>query len=125
MEAGLALKPELLREEANKRSSPPPLTVTVPDLVKECRKWRSCQTFFFSALYQLNKELCRLLARVNTLTDSQPNATSGLKLNGHYELLIPLSLNPRGSWDMVGDCAVLAIVCSFLKVTVDDRDDWY
>jgi len=36
VEAGLALKPELLREEANTKI--PPLPVTVSDLLKECRK---------------------------------------------------------------------------------------
>lgn len=91
VEADPGLKPELQSEEAN--TNVLPLTTTVPDLVMECRKWRSCQTLFFPALYHLNKELHNLLARVNAFTDSQPKAVSGRKLDGQDKPLVPLSLD--------------------------------
>lgn len=48
---------------------------------------------FFPALYQLSKELLKLVPRVNIFMDSQPKAVSEHKLNGQCKPLIPLRLD--------------------------------
>lgn len=70
VEAGLALEPELLKEEAKKVSL----------WLSQCQIWLGNAgngdgaRLIFSARCQLNKELCGLLARVEVCTNSQPKS---------------------------------------------------
>lgn len=89
VEAGPALESELLRKETNKVSL----------WLSQCQIWLGNAgngdgaRRIFSALCQLNKELCGLLARVEACTNFQPKSVSGHKLNGLNQALIPLFLD--------------------------------
>lgn len=128
VEAGAALEPDLLREEAKKVSL----------WLSQCQIWLGNAgngdgaRLIFSARCQLNKELCGLLARVEVCTDSQPKSVSGHKLNGLNQALIPLFLDcaahegqaePKG---VMGHGFVTMQAWPslfFWKVTIDDRAD--
>lgn len=69
------------------RQEGPLFTITVLELVKECRK-----EFFVQLVKCRTNKLARslsVLAKINTLTDSHPEAVSGHKLTGQREPSIP------------------------------------
>lgn len=65
----------------------------MPDLVRECRKWRWCQTHFFSTLPIEQGTVWAVGKSREACADSQPKSVSGHKLNGLNQALIPLLLD--------------------------------
>lgn len=119
VEAGPALEPELLREEAKKVSL----------WLSQCQIWLGNAgngdgaRLIFSALCQLNKELCGLLARVErlaqTLSLSLCQGTSWMGwikpwfLFSWSVLRMKARQNPEGRWDMGMWLCKPGQVCSF------------